>query len=1025
MDGNIGMEDVGTAVLQELWNRVTLQAMVFVGETSDMVFEKGFFQEFSKSISELRVLLQALNVEKVEAAMSVRPTKTALETLDSQLKRACKIIKDYKSRSSLSVLLQSRSVLSQMKALAEEIAKTISSWQLVNLNISVNLKSKTEQIINSLSSMEFHSAVATESLATEIEKLINENGRNRQNAIKLLQKIGEAVGVSSNASLVQNELALLKKEKEEMEAQKKQAEAFQLSQLMQFLYSTEIVMSPQDEEIAAYHHQYPTESFRCPLCKEMMSDPVAIVCGHSFERKAIQEHFWRGEKTCPICRERLRSTELTPNLSLRSSIEEWKQRDMDLKFQAALPGITSNDHSIQNRALKEMQVLMERPRYTEKVAEEGLISKFVEMLKNNQPNRIAALKCLFYLAKYCDNHKEAIIEAGAVRCIVRQFYKGEAEPDAVAVLLELSAREALAEKIGNIRDCIPVLVSLLNYSNPDVSQKAHKVLQNLSYNTHFVVKMAEAGYFQQFVARFNQGPHETRASMAAALIQMELKGNSIRELEDKTFIHNLVQMLSSSSRACISAGLKLIKKLVAFPRMVKRLLADPATVPPLLGLISIVKTDPCWNQEAAAILALLVEGSQFTEHQMYQGLQELQSQHNINLFLQLIASSDPQTKVQLLHLLVVLGNKFEMARNLIRTDNEAISYLFSSLEGDQPEVKLWAMKLVYCISEGHPAGVPLPPSPAKETAIKTLANILSNSPNIEERSTAAGIISQLPNDDIIIDEILCKSEVLKAIHGVICNLDEESDGTRAPDNSDASLLENALAALLRYTEPTKPQLYRQVGKLELYPLLVRILSRGSSLAKQRTATALAHLSRSTSLSISDSTITRQQAFPLLNVMKFFSGMSCCSSEMAECVNLCRVHGAACSSRDTFCLVKVDALKPLVQNLSEKESGVAEAALMALETLLTDHSTLPHATAAIVDSQGVVAILQVLEKGDLPAKIRALDLFQKILEHTRMNGPLAERAERILVQLLQDDDLRKKVALVLKQMGILPEQSSYF
>lgn len=88
---------------------------------------------------------------------------------------------------------------------------------------------------------------------------------------------------------------------------------------------------------------------------------------------------------------------------------------------------------------------------------------------------------------------------------MRQFYTGEAEPDAVAVLLELSAREALAEKIGNVKDCIPVLVSLLNYRNPNVQNKARKVLENLSYNTHFVVKMAEAGHFQQFVARFNQG----------------------------------------------------------------------------------------------------------------------------------------------------------------------------------------------------------------------------------------------------------------------------------------------------------------------------------------------------------------------------------------------------------------------------------------------------------------------------------------------------------------------------------------
>lgn len=101
--------------------------------------------------------------------------------------------------------------------------------------------------------------------------------------------------------------------------------------------------------------------------------------------------------------------------------------------------------------------------------------------------------------------QEAIVEAGAVRRIVKQIYKDGTEPDAIAILLELSERETLAEKIGSTKDCIPLLVSLLSNNNPDVSQNAHKVLQNLSSNTHFVVKMAEAGHFQPFVARFNQG----------------------------------------------------------------------------------------------------------------------------------------------------------------------------------------------------------------------------------------------------------------------------------------------------------------------------------------------------------------------------------------------------------------------------------------------------------------------------------------------------------------------------------------
>ena len=101
--------------------------------------------------------------------------------------------------------------------------------------------------------------------------------------------------------------------------------------------------------------------------------------------------------------------------------------------------------------------------------------------------------------------QEVIVEAGVGRRIVKQICRGEKGLDAIAVLLELSKKETLRDKIGATKDLIPLLVSLLHNDNPDVSQKAQGTLQNLSSNTSFVIKMAEAGHFQPFVSRFNQG----------------------------------------------------------------------------------------------------------------------------------------------------------------------------------------------------------------------------------------------------------------------------------------------------------------------------------------------------------------------------------------------------------------------------------------------------------------------------------------------------------------------------------------
>lgn len=247
MDFNIGIEDIGAAVLQELWNRATLQAIKLAGETRDVVLAKDSFQEFSGSISQLISVLQTVDAGKVEAELGSEFTKTTVQKLNSQLHLACDVIEDCRSGSCLRLILRSSRVLAQMQGLAKEIAETISSLQLVNLSIGLNVKTMIGNIIDKLGSMEFQSSTAIERISSEIENSIKQERNNHKSAMKLLEKIAEAVGASENTSLVQQELTILKQEKEEMEAQKKQAEALQLSQLIQLLYSTEIVTRPVDD----------------------------------------------------------------------------------------------------------------------------------------------------------------------------------------------------------------------------------------------------------------------------------------------------------------------------------------------------------------------------------------------------------------------------------------------------------------------------------------------------------------------------------------------------------------------------------------------------------------------------------------------------------------------------------------------------------------------------------------------------------------------------------------------------------
>ncbi|KAA8538988.1 hypothetical protein F0562_025680 [Nyssa sinensis] len=73
-------------------------------------------------------------------------------------------------------------------------------------------------------------------------------------------------------------------------------------------------------------------------------------------------------------------------------------------------------------------------------------------------------------------------------------------------------------------------------------------------------------------------------------------------------------------------------------------------------------------------------------------------------------------------------SKSETIQNWVRSDKDATTHLVYYLDNAQHMERRCAMKLINCISNGHPAGVPPLLSPAKENAVTTIASILTNLP---------------------------------------------------------------------------------------------------------------------------------------------------------------------------------------------------------------------------------------------------------------------------------------------------------
>lgn len=59
--------------------------------------------------------------------------------------------------------------------------------------------------------------------------------------------------------------------------------------------------------------------FKCPISLSIMTDPVVLECGHTFDRDSLME-WLKTSNGCPTCRKVVNSHKITTNFSMKSMI---------------------------------------------------------------------------------------------------------------------------------------------------------------------------------------------------------------------------------------------------------------------------------------------------------------------------------------------------------------------------------------------------------------------------------------------------------------------------------------------------------------------------------------------------------------------------------------------------------------------------------------------------------------------------------------------------------------------------------
>ncbi|KAK2636908.1 hypothetical protein Ddye_031700 [Dipteronia dyeriana] len=626
---------------------------------------------------------------------------------------------------------------------------------------------------------------------------------------------------------------------------------------------------------------------------------------------------------------------------------------------------------------------------SEWINEEGIISILCNRLGSSKPNnRLCIIQILRSLASDSADYKEKMADVDSLLVLVKSLTRDvEERREAVGLLLDLSDLPAVWRRLGRVQGCIVMLVAMLNGDDPVASNDAGKLLNALSSNTQNALHMAEAGYFKPLVHYLHEGSDMVKILMATALSRIELTDQSRALLGEDGAIEPLVKMFKVGKLEAKLSALSALQNLSILGENTQRLISSGIVVPLLQLLFSVTSVLMTLREPASAILARIAQSESI-----------LVNQDVAQQMLSLLNLTSPTIQCHLLQALDSIA-AHSSASNVRRKmkENNAIQLLLPFLTETNTKIRTGALNLILTLSKDISQELT---ELLGETNLSVIVGIiLSTSATENEKTAAIGILSNLPISDKKATDLLKKMNLLP----ILISRMTSSNTTHTSD----SLGECVAGVLIRFTVPGDKRLQLYSVEHGVIPLLVKLLSVGSVVAKSKAAVALAQLSQN-SLSLSKCKKTRWLCVP----------------PSAEA--FCEVHDGYCFVKSTFCLVKARAISPFIQILEGDKREADESVLSALATLLQDE-TWENGSNYLAKMSGIQAIIKVLESGNSKTQEKALWILERVYKIPEHRVKYGESAQVVLIDLAQNGEPRLKstIAKLLAQLELLQDQSSYF
>ncbi|XP_031123705.1 U-box domain-containing protein 8 [Ipomoea triloba] len=320
-------------------------------------------------------------------------------------------------------------------------------------------------------------------------------------------------------------------------------------------------------------NQFP-DDFRCPISLEIMSDPVILSSGHTFDRSSIQRWLDSGHRTCPITNLPISDPPcLIPNHALRSLISNYTlvslpvTRACPADPQALIQTLISKSAPVDSKlsSLDQLSKLCKRDSaIRRRLSESGAVSAVLNCVDADGDSGLQE-KVLHLLLNLSldDDNKVGLVAEGVVGKVVAALRVGSGDSRAVAatVLTSLTVVEVNKATIGAYPDAIPGLVWLLWYGNARERKEAATALYTLCSFPDNRLRAVENHAVPILIQNSNSGLE--RAVEVLGLLA-KCKEGRLEMMKYGGFLDTLLEFLKNGSSRGVQYALLTINMLCTF-----------------------------------------------------------------------------------------------------------------------------------------------------------------------------------------------------------------------------------------------------------------------------------------------------------------------------------------------------------------------------------------------------------------------------------------------------------------------------